>query len=119
MRKYFEINGYWKDDKSEFEGYIVTNYDDVEVSGMYDVDDIFLFGLEESEIIEAIKDGGDTAQDFVITDYRALPTEDEILEEMRLHNEDEVGENDQWNFEKTKYYMLLGDKYYDGWHSKK
>jgi hypothetical protein len=27
MSKYFSIEGYWKDDKSEFEGFIVKEYD--------------------------------------------------------------------------------------------
>lgn len=34
MRKYFEISGYWKNDKEEFDGCVVTNFDEVEEGGM-------------------------------------------------------------------------------------
>ena len=40
------------------------------------------------------------------------PTKQEIEQEMRLHNNDEVGLNDKWTFEDTEYYLLLSDKYY-------
>ena len=66
-RKYFEISGYWKDDQSEFEGYVVTNYDDCEEG--VDDDAIFHYGLSEEEIIQAIEDGDDTGLEFVITSY--------------------------------------------------
>lgn len=72
MRKYFEISGYWKDDNEEFEGYIVTNYDDHEEDGEYNEDDIFYFGLEERDIQEMIEDGEDTIEDFVITEYKEV-----------------------------------------------
>ena len=64
------INGYWKDDKSEFSGYIVNEYDDCP-KGMED-DDIFFYGLSETEIQAAIKEGEDTNLDFVITSYEYL-----------------------------------------------
>ena len=69
-RKYFSIEGYWKDDKTEFSG-IVTNYDDAELDedGNEVDDDIFYYGLDEDEIKEAIEMGEDTALDFVITSY--------------------------------------------------
>lgn len=70
MRKYFEISGYWKDDKTEFEGYIVTNYDDHEEDGEYNEDDIFYFGMEESDIQAMIEEGENTIEDFVITEYK-------------------------------------------------
>lgn len=66
MSKYFIINGYWKDVKSEFNGYIVKEYDDEEE------DDIFFYGLSESDIIEAIKSIDDTVHDFVITSYEEI-----------------------------------------------
>ena len=72
MRKYFEISGYWKDDKSEFEGYIVTNYDDHEEDGEYNEDDIFYFGMEESDIQAMIEEGENTIEDFVITEYKTI-----------------------------------------------
>ena len=39
------------------------------------------------------------------------PTKKEIEQEMNLHNEDEVGIDNQWTFEETKYFLLLSDKY--------
>ena len=66
MGKYFIINGYWKDVKSEFSGYIVKEYDDEED------DYIFFYGLSESDIIEAIKSIDDTVHDFVITSYEEI-----------------------------------------------
>ena len=67
MRKYFEIEGYFKDDKSPINGSIITNYDDVD-DGVDD-DFIFFYGMEESEIISAIEEGENTQLDFVITGY--------------------------------------------------
>lgn len=75
MRKYFEISGYWKDNNEEFEGYIVTNYDDHEEGGRYNEYDIFYFGLEESDIQAMIEDGEDTIEDFVITGYKQFKFE--------------------------------------------
>jgi hypothetical protein len=72
MRKYFEINGYWKDDNEEFESYIVTNYDDHEENGEYDENDIFYFGMEESDIQAMIEEGENTIEDFVVTSYEEL-----------------------------------------------
>ena len=40
------------------------------------------------------------------------PTEEEIRQEMELHNADEVGQNDKWSLEDAEYYLLLSDKYY-------
>jgi hypothetical protein len=64
----FLINGYWKDDKSEFSDYVVSSYDD---NAEHD-DEIFYFGLNESDIKEAIKDNGDDMLEFVITSYTKL-----------------------------------------------
>lgn len=69
MREYFKIDGYWKDDHSEFEGYIVTNYHDIDDD--FD-DDIFFYGLEKSDIEKAISDKENTIFDFVITSYEKL-----------------------------------------------
>lgn len=67
MGKYFEISGYWKDDKSEFSRYIVSENDEI----IDDVDDdlIFYYGMNEEDIKDAIKLGKKTANDFVITSY--------------------------------------------------
>ena len=66
MSKYFEIQGYWKDDKSVFSG-IVKEYDNYNEE---EEDDIFFYGMGESDIKEAIKDGENTNLDFVITSYK-------------------------------------------------
>lgn len=65
--KFFYIDGYWKDDHSEFEGYKVSTFDDSPEDESEDK--IFFFGLSESAIIDAISKGEETAHDFVITSY--------------------------------------------------
>jgi hypothetical protein len=65
----FLINGFWKDDKTKFSDYIVTDYDD---NADDDDDEIFYFGLSEEEIKEAIKSGWNTELEFVITSYSKL-----------------------------------------------
>lgn len=64
----YEIDGYWKDDKSEFYGYLVTELDCTPEG--YDDDDIFFYGLSENQIKEAIELKENICNDFVITDYR-------------------------------------------------
>ena len=71
MSKYFSINGYWKDDKSEFSGLIVKEFDDSEEDENRD-DQIFYYGLSERDIQQAIADGGDDMLDFVITSYEEI-----------------------------------------------
>ena len=62
----YSINGYWKDDKSTFEGYLVSEYDDIHPT----LDDqIFFYGLSEATIKTAIQDGENTIHDFVITSF--------------------------------------------------
>lgn len=64
----FLINGYWKDDKSEFSDYVVSSYDD----NAEDDDEIFYFGLNEYDIKEAIKDKENNILEFVITSYTKI-----------------------------------------------
>jgi hypothetical protein len=72
MCKYFSISGYWKDDKSEFYGYIVKEFDDSE-ENEEDDDKIFFYGLSENDIKQAIEEGEEgTAQEFVITSYEEI-----------------------------------------------
>jgi len=66
--KRFEISGYWKDDRSEFSGYIVQDTEDV----LEDDDSIFYYGLSENDLKEAIKEGENNALDFVVTEYREI-----------------------------------------------
>tara|TARA_R110000822_G_scaffold80191_1_gene191205 strand:- start:2117 stop:2467 length:351 start_codon:yes stop_codon:yes gene_type:complete len=41
-----------------------------------------------------------------------VPTKTEITDYMKLHNSDEVGINNQWDFEEAEYHLLLSDKFY-------
>jgi hypothetical protein len=66
--KYFSIDGYFKDDKSEFSGLIVKEHDDVDEND----ENIFYYGLSEDEIKDAIAAGENTTLDFVITNYKVL-----------------------------------------------
>ncbi len=69
MSKYFSIDGYWLDDKSEFNGLIVKEYDDMNEE---EDDDVFFFGMGESDLKNAIEDGEETTLDFVITSYEEV-----------------------------------------------
>lgn len=62
--KIFSISGFWKDDKSEFEHFLVAEYDDVPEG--YDEEDIFYFGLSEEDILNSCLEDG---LEFVITYY--------------------------------------------------
>lgn len=79
--------------------------------------------LDEAEMIDLfsklIKSGqawtlqgsyGRTAKALI--DNKVLPSKAEILEEMELHNKDEVGIDNQWSYEDTEYHLLLSDEYY-------
>lgn len=66
MSKYFEIEGYWKDDKSEFSG-IMKESDDYNEE---EDEEVFFYGMDENQIKETIKAGEDTTLDFVITSYK-------------------------------------------------
>lgn len=65
--KVFSISGYWKDDKTPFNGYKVAELDGVPDG--YADDDIFWFGFSESVLNDAIKRREDTVHDFVVTGY--------------------------------------------------
>lgn len=69
----FVIDGFWKNDESEFNGYLVNEYDDCP-ENMSD-DDIFYFGLGETEIKAAIEEGINTNLEFVITNYSSFSKE--------------------------------------------
>lgn len=63
----FLINGYWKDDKSEFSDYVVSSHNDIG-----DDDNVFYYGLNESKIQQAIKDKENNILEFVITSYTKI-----------------------------------------------
>lgn len=71
----FLINGYWKDDKSNFSDYLVTEYHSdaenlsIDLNNKFDDDDYFYYGLSEDDIINAINDVENTSLEFVITSY--------------------------------------------------
>jgi len=73
----FSISGYWKDDQSEFEDYLVSSGDYDEESTPDKVDEqIFFYGLNEEEIKQMIEDGLETGEDFVITSYEVCSAAD-------------------------------------------
>lgn len=63
----FSVIGYWKDDRTEFYGYLVTDYDSVPDG--YTEEEIFFFGLNENDLKNSSEDD---ALDFVITAYTIL-----------------------------------------------
>lgn len=67
--KYFEISGYFKDDRLEFSGYIVKELNDIDED---EEDKIFYYGLSEWKIRRAIERGEDSDLDFVITNYSKI-----------------------------------------------
>lgn len=69
MSKYFIINGYWKDDESEFQGMIVKEFNDIEDND----DDIFFYGLNEYELQKSIDSNGENdSLDFVVTSFNEV-----------------------------------------------
>ena len=60
-----------------------------------------------------LEDGFEPMDVFMEKSYTTLiPTKEEILEEMELHNNDEVGIDNQWTYADAEYYLRLSDKYY-------
>lgn len=71
MCKYFSIDGYWKDDLTEFNGNIVKEYDDEEEDEDRD-NQIFYYGMSETEIQDAIANPDENILEFVITSYEEI-----------------------------------------------
>lgn len=65
----FNIEGYFTDDKSPIDS-LVAEFDDVPAG--YSEEDIFFFGLSESNIKEAIETGEPVCNEFVITGYEEV-----------------------------------------------
>jgi len=61
----FSVDGYFIDDHSEFEGYLLSAFDDA----LDNDDEIFYYGLSEQDIKDAIESGEPIDNDFVITGY--------------------------------------------------
>ena len=66
MSRYFSISGYYKDDGSEFEGYIVKEFDDVDEEND---DDVFYYGLSERDLRGSSFDDG---LEFVVTSFEEI-----------------------------------------------
>jgi hypothetical protein len=71
MSKYFSIDGYWKDDKSEFEGYIVKEYDDCEPTDEED-DLIFFYGLSEADLQDMVDNPDEGTLEFIVTSFEEV-----------------------------------------------
>ena len=69
MSKFFKIDGYFKDDNSQFFDFIVSEFDGIDEEND---NDIFFYGLSEDEIKDAILSKEDTMLDFVITEYSEI-----------------------------------------------
>ena len=70
MFNFFEIDGYFKDDGTEFTGYVVTDAEEIIEDRD---DDIFWYGLTEDMIKEYIDNPPlEGVIDFVITSYRKI-----------------------------------------------
>jgi len=67
--KVFAIDGYYVDDRTEFQGYAVAELDHTP-EGWDDIN-IFYYGLSESDIQEAMS-SGESVDDFVITSYSVI-----------------------------------------------
>ncbi len=65
----FVVSGYYKDDKSEFSNYLISEFDEDEVPKGFDDDDIFYYGMSEKELKNSSENDGN---DFVITEYKRL-----------------------------------------------
>lgn len=64
--KIFEIDGFWKDDLTEFSGY-VAEFDDTP-EGWND-EDFFYYGLNEEDLINSSEEDG---LEFVVTSYSII-----------------------------------------------
>jgi hypothetical protein len=74
MSKYFLISGYYIDDKTDFTDYLVKEFEDIDEND----DDVFYYGLSELDIQKAIEHGENTREDFVITSYKEVITNEKI-----------------------------------------
>lgn len=65
----FSTSGYFVDDHSEFDDYLIAEFDDTPRG--YSDDQIFFYGLSESDIQNAIA-SGEPVDDFVLTGYQEV-----------------------------------------------
>jgi len=73
--RFYIIDGFWTDDRSNFYDYVVTDthdvLDDRNSSGLTD-DDIFFYGLSREALTRAVETRQPVANQFVITSFRKL-----------------------------------------------
>ena len=69
--EYISINGYYKDDKTEFSDYVIRTYDDIPEDTRFTDNDIFYYGLSESDIKLSISGVGNISE-FVVTSYELI-----------------------------------------------
>ena len=62
----FKVDGYWKDDKTEFYGYYICEYNDTPDGGGWDDDAIFYYGLSKQSLNASREED---ALEFVITSF--------------------------------------------------
>ena len=67
-QKVFQVMGYWKNDKSSIDGYLISECEGV--PNGYSDEQIFFHGLSEDQIKIAIKQGAHSEFEFVITEYK-------------------------------------------------
>ena len=65
--KVFSVDGYWKDDRTEFTDYIICEYDDTP-EGYYE-EEIFFYGLSEQDLKDSCEEDG---LEFIITNYKII-----------------------------------------------
>lgn len=65
--KVFSIDGYFKEDKTEFYGYLVAEYDQTPEG--WEDEDFFYYGMSEEELKASSEDD---CLDFVITNYEII-----------------------------------------------
>lgn len=63
--KVFIVDGYWKDDGTEFEDYLIAEYDHTPEGR--DDEEFFYYGLSESDLKKSCMEDG---LEFVITSFK-------------------------------------------------
>lgn len=61
---YFSIDGYWKNNKEKFEGYIISKYDKFIMNWGFEEDDIFFYGIDPFNY--------DNSEEFIITSFNRI-----------------------------------------------
>ena len=70
MGKLFRVDGYWKDTKAPIYNELIYEYDEHPI-WLHD-DEIFFYGMNEDNIINAINEGENNELEFVIENYEEM-----------------------------------------------